>query len=160
MKKLLSLLLASILVLSVISLPACGGGEESDEIQTPPASEPAGAPENETLTAPSTEGLTWNDMPVYSGAKQAQKGSWSIPSTEGDYSKVEWRYYESGDNLDTIAAFYKTQMPAEGWEEMGWMEVPDMQWGIYNKNNENDAAMVWVAMDDGNSVIAMMRATE
>ncbi|MBA7683058.1 hypothetical protein ES703_91414 [subsurface metagenome] len=99
-------------------------------------------------------------MPVYSGAKQVQKGSWSIPSTEGDYSKVEWRYYESGDSPETIAAFYKTQMPAKGWEEMGWMEVPDMSWGLYSKNNENDAAMVWVALDDGNSVIAMMRATE
>jgi len=160
LKKLLLLLLVSILVLAGISLFACGGEEEVEETQTPPASEPTMAPEKEPVTAPSTGGLTWNDMPVYSGAKQVQKGSWSIPPAEGDYSKVEWRYYESGDNLDTIATFYKNQMPAKGWEEMGWMEVPDMRYGVYNKNNENDAALVWVASDEGKGVIALMRATK
>jgi len=96
LKKLLSLLLVSILVLAGISLFACGGEEEVEETQTPPTSEPARALEKEPVTAPSTGGLTWNDMPVYSGAKQVTKGSWSIPPAEGDYSKVEWRYYETG----------------------------------------------------------------
>jgi len=160
LKKLSSLLLALILVVSVISLSACGGGEESNEIQTPSTSEPAKAPEKETATTPSTESLSWNDMPIYSGAKQVQKGSWSIPPSEGDYSKVEWRYYESGDDLDTIAAFYKSQMPAKGWEEMGWMEVLEMSWGLYNKNDENDTAMVWMALDEGKGIIALMRASK
>ena len=156
MRKLLTLLLVLILISAGISMFACSGKEKAEETQTPATSEPT----KEPAIVPSTGGLTWNDMPVYPGAKQVQKGSWSIPPTEGDYSKVEWRYYESGDNLDTIATSYKTQMPARGWEEMGWMEVPEMRWGIYNKNNENDAAMVWIASDDGKSVIALMRATK
>ena len=159
MKKILSLLLVLILVLAGISLVACGGEEEGENIPTPSTSEPTGAPEKEPTT-PSAGRLTWNDMPVYSGAKQVQKGSWSIPPAEGDYSKMEWRYYETGDNLDAIATFYRAQMPAKGWEEMGWMEVPQMKWGMYNKNNENDAAMVWVASDEGKGIIALMRAAK
>ena len=156
MKKLLSLLLVLSLILAGISLCACGNGDEAGETQTPATSEPTGTPEKEL----SAGGLNWNDMPVYSGTKQAQKGSWSVPPTEGDYSKVEWRYYESGDDVDTIANFYKTQMPARDWEEVAWMDVQDMKWGMYYKNNENDAAMVWVASEEGNSIIAMMRAAK
>ena len=160
MNKLLSLLLVIILALSVVCFSACGNGDESKEIEEPSATEPAEAPEKEPAKESSTGGISWNDMPVYSGAKQVQKGSWSIPAAEGDYSKVEWRYYESGDNTETIADFYKTKMPDNGWEEMGWMEVPDMSWGLYSKNNEEDEAMVWVALDDGDTVIAMMRARQ
>jgi len=83
-----------------------------------------------------------------------------VPPAEGDYSKVEWRYYESGDSVDTIAVFYKNQMPAKDWEEVAWMDVQDTKWGMYYKNNENDAAMVWVASEEGNSIIAMMRAAK
>ena len=161
MKKYLLLLLVFILALSLVSFSACGGGDENEETPTPSSAEPAETPEKEEPEkTSSTGGLNWNDMPVYSGAKQIQKGSWAIPADEGEYSKVEWRYYESKDSLETISAFYKDKMPDKGWEEMGWMEVPDMSWGLFNKNNEKDAAMVWVALDDGNSVIAMMRATE
>ncbi len=160
MKKCLSLLLVFILALSLVSFSACGGGDENEETPTPSAAEPAETPEEEPVKVSSTGELSWKDMPVYSGAKQIQKGSWSIPAADGDYSKVEWRYYESKHSPETISAFYKDKMPDNDWEEMGWMEVADMSWGLFNKNNENDAAMVWVALDDGNSVIAMMRATK
>jgi hypothetical protein len=99
-------------------------------------------------------------MPIYSGVGQIQKGSWSIPPAEGDYSKFEWRYYETNDSLDKVATFYRSQMPAKGWEEKGWMEVQQMNWGMYNKNNEKDAAMVWVNSQEGKTVIALWRATK
>jgi hypothetical protein len=99
-------------------------------------------------------------MPVYAGAGQIQKGSWSIPPAEGDYAKFEWRYYESSASLDQVSAFYKSEMPAKGWAEQGWMEVQEMHWGMYNKNNENDAAMVWVTNQEGKTVIAMWRASK
>ncbi|MBA7698958.1 hypothetical protein ES703_107642 [subsurface metagenome] len=35
-----------------------------------------------------------------------------------------------------------------------------MKWGMYNKNNEKDAAMVWVASDEGKGVIALMGAAK
>ncbi len=100
-------------------------------------------------------------MPLYSGAGQIQKGSWSIPpADESDYSKVEWRYYETNASLVTVSAFYKNQMPAKGWTEKGWMEVQEMHWGLYDKNNENDAAMVWINSQEGKTVIAMWRASK
>ena len=105
MKKGIPLLLVMILVLGSISFVACGGKENGT------TQEPAQTP-SPTQTIPSSAGgLTWNDMPIYSGASQIQKGSWAIPPAEGDYSKFEWRYYETKDSFDDIAAFYKSQMP-------------------------------------------------
>jgi hypothetical protein len=39
---------------------------------------------------------------------------------------VEWRYYETGDSVSTVAAFYRTEMPKKGWQEVGWMETEEM----------------------------------
>jgi len=160
MKRLVSLSLVVVLILGSVGLVACGG-KESEPTQEPTQTPSPTTTPSPTQTAPSpTGGLTWNDMPIYSGAKQVQKGSWSIPPAEGDYSKVEWRYYESGDNIGNVASFYKGKMPGQGWEEMGWMETPEMNWGMYNKNNEQDAAMVWIGSDDGKTFIALMRASK
>jgi hypothetical protein len=160
MKKVILFMLALAIVLACLSLIACGG-EEGEDTSPPPSKVEETAP-SEEAPAPSAPsgGLSWNDMPVYSGAKQVTKGSWSIPPTEGDYSKVEWRYYETGDSLDDVASFYKSKMPGNGWEEMGWMEVPQMKWGVYNKDNENEAATVWVGSDNGETAIALMRASK
>ena len=172
MRKVMSLVLVLIMVLGCISLVACGGEEKG--VTTPEDSEEetseAEASEEETSEAEASEeeagtpsggdGLTWKDMPVYSGAGQIARGAWAIPPAEGDWSKVEWRYYEINDTPGKIAAFYKSQMPENGWQEMMWMDAGEMSWGFYQKNDEQDGAMVWVAVDDGNSVIALMRATQ
>jgi len=152
----ISFLLVMAVLLSCVGFVACGG-EEGGTIQTPA---PASIPSTTPPTAVSGGGLTWNGMPIYSGAGQVQKGSWSIPPAEGDYSKFEWRYYDTNDSLEKVAAFYKSQMPAKGWEERGWMEVPQMNWGMFEKNSENDAAMVWINSQEGKTVIAMWRATK
>jgi len=143
LKKVISLVTVVAMMLGSVGLVACGG----EEVVTTPPPPPAG-------------GLTWNDMPVYPGVNQVQKGAWSIPPEEGEWSRVEWRYYETGDSVSTVAAFYKSQMPGKGWEETFWMEMDEMRWGYYSKNNEQDAAMVWVGSDEGKTFIALMRATE
>jgi len=51
-------------------------------------------------------------MPVYSGTKQVEKGSWSIPAEEREWSKVEWRYYEAKDSVKAVTTFCRAQMPA------------------------------------------------
>lgn len=162
MKRAISLALVLIMMLSCIGLVACGGGEE--EVTTPsPPSEPATTPTTtptEEPTPPASSGLTWNDMPVYSGAGQVQKGSWAIPPAEGEWSKVEWRYYETGGSVSQVGAFYKSQMPGNGWQETMWMETTEMTWGFYNKNNEQDAAMVWIGSEEGKTFFALMRASE
>jgi hypothetical protein len=161
MKKVISLVLVLVIMLGCVGLTACGGEKGEGVGTTPPTNgEPTAPAEKETPS--SGGGLTWNDMPVYPGANQITKGTWTIPpAEEGDYSKVEWRYYETGDSASDVAAFYKSQMPSKGWEEIGWMEMQDMSWGIYNKNNEEDAAMVWTGSgEEGKTVIALMRATK
>ena len=69
MKKVIPLLLILFLMLGFSCLVACGGG--------------SGIP---SLVA----GLTWDDIPVYAGAKQIQEATWAIPPTGEDWSKVEW----------------------------------------------------------------------
>jgi hypothetical protein len=165
MKK-IALIFVIIAVLSLLTVGACGGNGDNEET-TPQTSAQTSQPsssEPEATTESSNGGgggsLTWNDMPIYGGADQIQKGSWSIPADEGGYSKVEWRYYETGDSIDKVTDFYKDKMPDNGWDEMGWFDIQEAAWGMYMKNDEKDAAYIWMSGEDGKTVIAMMRAVE
>lgn len=145
MKKVMPLLLILLMMLGFSWLVACGGGSESPS---------------------SVAGLNWDDIPVYAGAKQIQEANWTIPPTEGDWSKVEWRYYRMDDvnemteNVRMVTMFYKMEMPKNGWKEIEQMQTQDMSWGYYTKNNEKDGATVWIGNDDGKAVFAIMRATK
>lgn len=161
MKLTTSLLLVFVLLVTATGLFSCGD-EVEPKATTPPVgtSEPATTPPDENKGETPSGSLNWGDMPVYPGADEIQKGSWSIPPAEGDYSKVEWRYYETSDDADKVGEYYKDKMEDNDWEEMLWMDVADMKWGMFTKNNERDAAMIWVAAEEDNNVIAMMRATQ
>jgi len=156
MKKTLLFVILAILLIGCTSLVACGGNNEDTATQEPAKTTSAST----KTTAASSGGLTWNDMPVYSGAKQVQKGSWSIPANEGDYSKVEWRYYEASGSAADVVSYYKSKMPGNGWTETAWMEMGTTAWGMYNKNSEKDAAMVWIMAEDGKTILSMMRAAK
>jgi len=156
LKKVISLVLVVVMMLGCIGLVACGGG---DAETAPPSNGETVPPSNGELP-PSEDGLTWNDMPVYPGANQVTQVTWSIPPAEGDYLVMEWRYYETGANVSTVTSFYKSQMPGNGWQEAMWMEMEEMQWGYYSKNNERDMAMVWIGSEEGQTFIGLMRATE
>jgi hypothetical protein len=159
MKKVVSLLLALALLLCCTGLVACGGGGDESTKTTTKSTTTSSS--TKTTTQASGSSLSWNDMPIYSGAGQIQKGTWAVPPAEdSDYSKFEWRYYESSAGVETVSAFYKSQMPAKGWTEKGWMEMQEVYWGMYDKNNEKDAALVWIASQEGKTVIAMWRATK
>ena len=149
MKRLICVALALVVAFTCLGLAACGGGDggttPSDGDTTPPSG---------------VGGFTWNDMPVYPGAKQIQEMAWTIPSEEGEWTKAEWRYYETGDSVSTVTTFYKSQMPGKGWQDTFWMEMEEMQWGCYIKNNEQDVAWVWIGSEEGKTVISLMRATE
>lgn len=142
MKKVMPLVLATVMTLGFSWLIACGGGSE---VPSPVA------------------GLTWDDIPVYAGAKQIQEATWSMPTTEEDWAKVEWRYYGMDDDVNDVrmvTMFYKMEMPKNGWQEIDQMETQDMSWGYYTKNNEKDGAVIWVGYDNGKTVFALMRATK
>jgi hypothetical protein len=164
MKNIIILILSMTLVLIILGLPACGGNNQLS--QTPSSSQSS----TKTSTASSVaatqsqssgSGLNWDDMPVYSGASNVQKGSWSVPPSEDEeYSHYEWRYYEANASNADVAAFYKSKMPSIGWKEMGWMDMQGTSWGMYNKNDEKDAAMIWVSTQDKKTVIGMWRGTK
>lgn len=149
MKRLIGIMLVPVMMLGCIGFVACGGGDGG----TTPS-------DGDTTPPPTTGSVTWNDMPVYPGANQIQEMTWTIPSEEEEWSKAEWRYYETGASVSEVAAFYKSQMPGKGWQEPAWMDMVEMQWGLYSKNNEHDVAMVWISSEEGKTVFALMRATE
>jgi len=157
LKKIISLVLVVVMMLGCVGFIACGGGEE---VGQPPTEEEEAPPTEEEEAPPSEDGLTWNDMPVYPGANRIQEMTWTIPSEEGEWTKLEWRYYETGASVSTVTDFYKSQMPGNGWQETFWMEMEEMQWGYYSKNNEQDVAWVWIGSEEGKTVISLMRATE
>lgn len=150
MKKTISLLLLIVMVLACISLAACQAGE-----MTTPSD--GGTP---TPAPSSGGGFTWNDMPVYPGAKQTEKAAWAIPPEEGEWQRTEWRWYETGDSQSQVIAFYQSVMPQNGWQRMASMEVAEVSWCMYTKNNERDGAMVWVGAEEGKTYIGLMRGEE
>jgi len=162
LKKLLSLVLVIALVFGCNGLIACGSDEkEVAESQESEEETKETEEEKEASTVSSGDGITWKDMPIYSGAKEIAKGAWAIPpAEEEDWSEVEWRYYESKDSSSDVTKFYKSEMPDNGWQEIMWMDAGEMSWAFYQKNDEQDGAMIWVTADNGNAIIALMRATE
>lgn len=158
MKKVVSLALLVVMVLACASFAACGGGE----VAQPPEEEPAPAPSEDEVTPPSSDGggFTWDDMPTYPAASQIAKGNWMEPPQEGEWYRVEWRHYETGDSQDNVFAFYQSAMPGKGWQEMMQMEAGELSWLIYTKNNEKDVAWVYVGEGDGKTLLHLMRASE
>ncbi|MFC2017605.1 hypothetical protein ACFLUD_04255 [Chloroflexota bacterium] len=141
MERIISLGLAVVMILGCTSLVACGGGEEIG-------------------TTPSGSVLTWDDMPVYPGAKQIEKGSWPIPEARGEWSKIEWRYYETIREERFVLYFFKTEMLNKGWREDAWVTHRGTTTGSYSKNNKQDGAMTWTYSFEGGTIIALMRATK
>jgi hypothetical protein len=169
MKK-ISLIFVVIAVLALVLVGACGGDgdDETSAAQTSaqtsnPTTQPSSS-EPETTTTESSGGngggFTWDDVPIYGGADQIQEFNISIPPEEGEYSRVEWRYYETGDDIDDVVDFYRDKMPDKGWDEIAWMDMMEIAYGMYMKNDEADAAMVWLSSTNGDTQIALWRASE
>ena len=164
MKK-ISLAFVFIAIIALVAVGACGGNgdeEETTAAQTTSTTETTSA--EPTTTLPSSNGgggdFTWNDMPVYGGADQIQEFNMSFAPDDSEYSRWEWRYYESNADIDDVIDFYKDKMGDNGWNEQMWMDVVEVAYGVYEKNNENDAAMVWIAADEGDTLIGLWRASK
>jgi hypothetical protein len=59
-----------------------------------------------------------------------------------------------------VVAFYQSAMPQNGWQQMASMEMGEVSWFMYMKNNEKDGAMVWVGEEDSKTGIGLMRGGE
>ncbi len=159
MRKTISLMLLIVMVLACVGFTACGVGEV-----TPPSSggtTPTPSDGGTPTPAPSSGGgFTWNDMPIYPGATQGGEVAWSMPPEEGEWQKAEWRWYETSASPSQVIAFYQSAMPQNGWQQMASMEVEEVSWLMYMKNNEQDGAMVWVGAEEGKTYIGLMRGGE
>ncbi len=170
MKKIIFSILLSLIVISLAVLTACGSGNSSENTKatgtTAPVTTSTAAAVTVSEVSRTSETKTsgkvnWDDMPIYGGMSQIQKGSWSIPADQDeDYSTFVWRYFETGDDAGKIAEFYKNEMPSKGWKNQGWMDIQTSSWGMFVKNNENDAAMVWISSESDTTNIALWRATK
>ncbi len=104
----------------------------------------------------------WNDIPVYPGTEQVQKGSWSIPAVDTKLGNVKWIYYQTNDSVSEVSAFYEDQMPIAGWKAEASFVTDIIAYGNYTKNNGKDAALAWAGrvVGDGKTNIALMQASE
>ena len=121
MKRVISLALLVLMVLASISFAACtggGGAPPTGGTTAPPSNEGTTPPSGGDTTPPPSGGggFTWNDMPVYPGADQGEKAGWVPPliEAEGEYRKVEVRYYGTEDSVSKVTSFYKSKMPGHG----------------------------------------------
>lgn len=165
MKKLIISVILIMAVLVCAGLAGCGNKTETtgttQTTQTTQSQTTTTTTKTTQATTTSDSASFWADMPVYPGASQIQKGNWSIPpADDSEYSKFEWRYYEVSASLENISDFYNTEMKKKGWEIVAWMDMGQMSYGMFNKNNENDAAMVWINSEESQTVIATWRATK
>ena len=151
MKKVLALTLALAMLAIGITLTGCGPNN-TGTAQTP-------APSGTTAPQAATGGSAWPDIPIYSSLRQIQKSSMPVPPTVGN-AKAEFRYYETNDSLEKVVAFYKSQMPAKGWDETPWTEAPQLSMGMYTRNAEENIAWVWVFSVEGKTQVLLGRATK
>jgi len=153
--------LLCLLVAVCLGTSGCGGDEVPESAAPSGTVEESEDGEESTTASTASGGSFWSDVPVYATAMQLQTAAWSIPPQDGDYEKAEWRYYElpSAHDVEMVARFYKMEMPKNGWQQMMEMEVQDVAMLLYAKNNEADAAYVWVGSEDGKTVFALMRAS-
>jgi len=138
-KKSISIMLVALVMLGCIGIAGCRGG----------------------TTSPGAE-LNWDDMPIFAGASQVDKGNWALPPENKDWLKVEWRYYRLDETFTSIAEvtmFYRNEMPKNGWQENAWMDIQETSWGAFSKNNDRDDAIVWISTDGDYTVFALMRAS-
>jgi len=161
--KRISPILVVIAVVALVLVGACGGENGEEETTAAATTTTAAATTTAQTTQPSNGGgggLTWNDMPIYGGADQIEEFSMSFSPDDADYSEFEWRYYETGADVDDVIDFYKDKMPDNGWDETMWLDAGEVAYGLYMKNNEKDAAMVWIAAEGGDTLVGLWRAAE
>jgi len=161
--KRISPILVVIAVVALVLVGACGGENGEEETTAAATTTTAAATTTTQTTQPSNGGgggLTWNDMPIYGGADQIEEFSMSFSPDDADYSEFEWRYYETGADVDDVIDFYKDKMPDNGWDETMWLDAGEVAYGLYMKNNEKDAAMVWIAAEGGDTLVGLWRAAE
>ena len=141
MKKVISLALVLVVLLSCIGLVACN--EEEGTEPTPSGNE-VPSPSVGESAQPASGGFTWDDMPVYPGATTDKEKWFSINNSDVLIPIIsESRPYETNDSLKAVADFYKSEMPKNGWDQIDWTQGDEANAdGKFVKNDYQDRADV------------------
>ena len=154
MKNSLSFVVALLVIAGILT--ACGGGNNEGAIGTTPATPSA---RNGSTQEPTSGGGSWADTPIYPGATQTESGRISPPPGSG-ISIIEARYYETSDTPEKVENFYKAQLPTNGWQSQGWMEIGMIN-GVYVKNDtESLQISILPPSPGGKTVITVTRGTK
>lgn len=129
----------------------CSSSEQTSGAN--PTARPAATEAGKPATGASEEGdaakpaASWEDVPVYPGAKTLQQSN--LPAAAGHgFGKVEWRYYSTGDATAKVVDFYKAETTKNGWKEVSFMSAGQGgSWGMYEKGNAGFG--VWIVGGEG-----------
>lgn len=117
-----------------------------------------------TKTTPSGSGTgdIWSDIPIYPNAVKAEDEGFGL-SVQGDpsFSQIEWRFFAVQNvDLDKVADFYKEKMAANKWNKMMWVDVGEMSYGTFEKNNETRMAMIYLILSEGGVAMNIMSSAK
>ena len=162
MKKFISIILMLVLMASCVTMVACGGGDDDGDLPGfPTADSSPDARPSPADTAGTSGDFTWDDIPVYPGADREEEFSMSMGGggEYGDFERIEYRYYSTGDDPDEVGDFYKDKMPDKGWTEVMIMDMGEVSFGYWEKDGGDTGAYIGAAEDDGDTMLWMWRGT-
>ena len=113
-------------------------------------------PSSTTKTTATGQGTgnIWSDIPIYSNAQQAADEGFGLSiGSDPSYSQIEWRFFETSDDIAKVTAFYKAQMPAKGWAKVSWADIGEMSYGSFQKNKETRICLLYIVKSEGGTAI-------
>jgi hypothetical protein len=174
MKKKFLVIIAAGLI-SCTFLAGCSGGQSAEtknvqttaEKSTPPpltTASPEQTPAEATVEAYTASSATtiaigsekiWLDIPIYPESKIAFSQTISNPNE--NFSKEARRTYKSEDDMTKVSAYYKSEMPKNGWEEISWKEEQGEINAQFGKNNKKDLAKINISVEKGQTYMIFVR---
>ena len=135
-----------VVVLALALLISCGGkkeGEKTEETGTGAGREiKVDMSEEQVKMETRSEAATvsqqtgdWRGFPIYPVARLIEKMSVALPLTQ-DLKDLEYRFFETDDDVVKVATYYQAEMPKRGWT--GTFMISDgYSMGNYQKEDGN-----------------------
>ena len=102
----------------------------------------------------SGKGVDLTGLPEFAKYPGAQgKGKWSMSGEDGSGSAYG---LESGDAMDKVAEWYKSQVAGQGWKESMTMDMGDGKMLMFVSPDEKKSLTVTLSSEDGKTSIAII----
>ncbi len=163
MKLIVSLVLSMLLATGILT--ACAGGNNPPTSVTQPTGNTEGSTttnqtnSSQPIMAPvgsnslKGDGPYWSDVPVYPGANEVQFVQGAKPSVP-TYTKMEQRVFQIQDNVDKVAAFYKTKLADNGWASQSGSDPGIMS--TYTKDGGKGYLLISIVLDEQQKVTQLV----